>query len=55
MSTSAVVNKQALDYRLLGKHDSQLLPKEMGVEDSVASEKFWKMNFGDKTSVEWPK
>ena len=49
----AVVNKQALIYRLNSKHDSLLLPPAIKVDDSQASDKFWKMKFGDEKTVDW--
>ena len=49
----AVVNKQALNYRLVGKHDSQILPSAIKIDDSQASEHFWKQQFGDAKYADW--
>ena len=52
-NSTAVLNKQALNYRLLGKNDSLLLPKSRKTEDSDVSVQFWKDEFGDAKTIDW--
>jgi len=49
----SVVNKQAFNYRLLGKHDSKLLPAAIKTEDSLTSAKFWQIKFGELKTIDW--